>query len=85
MTDGVVLNTDSIVELIKKYAGTTKIFSVGISHSASKRMVRNLSLAGSGKYDTIEDGENLLPKLEKMVKLAIQPAIIDVSLYLRLF
>jgi hypothetical protein len=53
MTDGFVGNDMAIIDAIKKYAGTTRVFSFGIGNSVNRFLLDNMARAGRGEVEYV--------------------------------
>lgn len=79
-TDGYVGNDQAIVDAIRKYAGSTRVFSFGIGNSVNRWLLAEMASAGRGAVDFV-----LLPSdADEVVKLFTErvttPVLTDISI-----
>ncbi|OQV22972.1 von Willebrand factor A domain-containing protein 5A [Hypsibius exemplaris] len=79
LTDGQVSNTESVIELIRKNANNTRVFSFGLGQSPSRSLVNGIAMAGNGKAEFIKQGEVLEDKIGRNLNRALQPAVTDAT------
>jgi len=48
LTDGDVSNSDGVIQLVRKNANKTRVFTLGLGSSASRHLVKGVARAGSG-------------------------------------
>ena len=63
LTDGQVGNEDEIIELCKKHADTSQVFTFGIGAGASEYLARGVARATGGVCEMIFPGERIAPKV----------------------
>ena len=79
LTDGEVSNTDAVIELVRRHAGDTRVFTFGIGAGASHHLVRGLARAGEGEAEFIAPGERVEGKVMRQLSRALQAACTDVA------
>jgi Ca-activated chloride channel family protein len=78
LTDGEVSNTDAVIGLASKHAGSTRVFTFGIGAGASHHLVRGLARAGRGAAEFIYPGERIEKKVVGQFAKLLSPALADV-------
>ncbi|XP_055343969.1 von Willebrand factor A domain-containing protein 5A-like [Paramacrobiotus metropolitanus] len=79
LTDGEVSNTEQVIDLVKKNASDSRVFSFGIGDSCSRSLVNGIALAGNGKSEYCKHGEILEDKIGRHLERALQPAVVQAS------
>jgi hypothetical protein len=79
LTDGAVSNDDQVIKLVRQNSNRTRVFSLGLGSSASRHLVKGVARAGNGTSVFSIDGEDLRPKVMKLLKNSLQPSISDVK------
>ncbi|XP_055344115.1 von Willebrand factor A domain-containing protein 5A-like [Paramacrobiotus metropolitanus] len=79
LTDGEVSNTEQVIDLVKKNASNSRVFSFGIGDSCSRSLVNGIALAGNGKSEYCKHGEILEDKIGRHLERALQPAVVQAS------
>jgi len=79
LTDGAVGNDQQIISLVKRNAGTTRVFSLGLGDGCSRHLVKGVARAGGGTAAFAASNEDLRPKVMSQLKNALQPAVSDVA------
>ena len=77
LTDGEVSNTDAVIALAKRNAGTTRFFMFGIGAGASQHLVSAVARASGGAAEFIAPGERIEPKVMRQFKRLLAPAFLD--------
>ncbi len=78
LTDGEVTNTDEVIALARRHAGTTRFFTFGIGAGASHHLVKGLARASGGAAEFISPGERIEAKVMRQFKRVFAPAMTDV-------
>jgi hypothetical protein len=78
LTDGEVTNTQECIDVVRKNAHTTRIFTFGIGSDASKKLVMGMAEAGEGQYELIKETSNMEEKVLRQLNRALKPALTDV-------
>uniref|UniRef100_A0A671W9Z6 VIT domain-containing protein n=1 Tax=Sparus aurata TaxID=8175 RepID=A0A671W9Z6_SPAAU len=78
-TDGEVWNTKEIISLVKKNSGSHRCFSFGIGEGASSALINGLAKEGGGHAQFITGADRMQPKVMQMLRFALQPAVVDIS------
>ncbi len=79
LTDGDVTNTDPVLELVRRHAGTTRVFAIGIGHGPSRHLLQGLARAGGGSAEFVAPGDRLEAPVLRQVRRALAPALTDVT------
>ena len=85
LTDGQVTNTEQVIDICRKNASTTRIFSVGIGDEVSRHLVQGMARAATGTAEFIVGKEltsssgALEAKLINQLKLATLPSITKID------
>ncbi|XP_055344229.1 von Willebrand factor A domain-containing protein 5A-like [Paramacrobiotus metropolitanus] len=79
LTDGEVFNTEEVINIVKKNASSSRVFSFGIGDSCSRSLVNGIALAGNGKSEYCKHGEILEDKIGRHLERALQPAVVQAS------
>jgi Ca-activated chloride channel homolog len=77
LTDGEVSNTDAVLALAKRHAGTTRFFTFGIGAGASHHLVRGMARASGGAAEFIAPGERIEAKVMRQFRRLLAPAFLD--------
>ena len=75
ITDGAVWDSNEVIQLIKDNAKHTRVHSLGIGHGVSTELVKGAALAAKGAYDFAVEGEDLSPKVVRLLGNAFQPIL----------
>ncbi|XP_041849851.1 von Willebrand factor A domain-containing protein 5A-like isoform X2 [Melanotaenia boesemani] len=78
-TDAEVWNTKEILDLVKKNSDSHRCFSFGIGQGASSALISGMALEGGGHAQFITGTDRMQPKVMQSLKLALQPAVEDIS------
>ena len=79
LTDGMVSNTQAVINLVKTHANHTRLFAFGIGTGVSTSLVKGIARAGKGKAEFVTGSDRLQPKIISCLKLATQPSTTSVS------
>ncbi|KAK3723609.1 hypothetical protein QZH41_019313, partial [Actinostola sp. cb2023] len=77
LTDGRVGNTQQVIELVRTNATRARCFTFGIGAGASTALVKGVARAGKGMAEFVASGDKLRAKVIKVLKNALQPALLD--------
>jgi Ca-activated chloride channel family protein len=80
MTDGQVTNTDAVIEAVRRRQDRVRVFTFGIGRGASHHLVKGLARAGGGAAEFVYPGERIEPKIVRLFRRALSPALTDVRL-----
>lgn len=81
LSDGMVANTDDVIQLVRKQSGTTRCFTFGIGSGVSTALIKGVARAGKGTAEFVSDqDDHQQTKVIRALKRSLQPAISDVSL-----
>ncbi|XP_051978636.1 von Willebrand factor A domain-containing protein 5A-like [Xyrauchen texanus] len=78
-TDGEVQNTKEVLDLVKSQAYAHRCFSFGIGEGASTALITGMAREGSGQAQFITGSDRMQPKVMQSLKLALQPAVVNIS------
>lgn len=78
LTDGEVTNTDAVIALAQRHAGTTRVFTFGIGAGASVHLVKAMARVTGGACELIAPGERIEAKVLRQFKRVLSPAVTDV-------
>jgi len=80
ITDGDVFNTADCIDLIRKEAAHTRVFTLGIGSDASVELVRGLSEAGGGKAEFVTTKDpRMEAKLMRHLTRMLRPVITELN------
>ena len=79
LTDGAVSNDEKIINLVKKCAEDTRVFTLGLGSAASRHLVNGVARAGNGIPIFANLNDDLRPKVITLLKNALTPALTDVE------
>jgi Ca-activated chloride channel family protein len=80
MTDGQVTNSDAVIDAVRRRKERVRVFTFGIGRGASHYLVRGLARAGGGVPEFVYPGERIEPKVVRLFRRALSPAMTDVQL-----
>jgi len=80
MTDGQVTNSDAVIEAVRRRSQHVRVFTFGIGRGASHHLVKGLARAGGGVAEFVYPGERIEPKIVRLFRRALSPALTDVRL-----
>jgi Ca-activated chloride channel family protein len=63
LTDGEVGNESEVFDLVRKGAGATRMFAIGIGAGCNEYFIKGLARAGKGASEFIYPGERIEPKV----------------------
>ncbi|XP_067236704.1 von Willebrand factor A domain-containing protein 5A-like [Chanodichthys erythropterus] len=78
-TDGEVFNTKEVLDLVKHHAHSHRCFSFGIGEGASTALITGMAREGSGHAQFITGTDRMQPKVMQSLRLAMQPAVVKIS------
>ncbi|MBM4111759.1 MAG: VWA domain-containing protein [Phycisphaerae bacterium] len=79
LTDGYVGNDMAIVDAVRRYAGTTRVFSFGIGNSVNRFLLSEMARAGRGAAEFVllpSDAEEVVARFSDRVRT---PVLTDIS------
>lgn len=79
LTDGQVDNTQTILKHVKQFAGTTRIFTLGVG-DADYSLINGLARIGNGTSKLTIDSKDIQKMIIGQLKDALQPVLYDVTL-----
>jgi Ca-activated chloride channel family protein len=79
LTDGEVTNTQAVISLLRRHAGSTRVFAFGVGASPSHHLVRGMARAGGGAAEFIVPGERFETKVIRQLGRMLAPALTDVG------
>jgi hypothetical protein len=80
MTDGQVTNSDAVIDAVRRRKDRVRVFTFGIGGGASHHLVKGLARAGGGDPEFVYPGERIEPKIVRLFRRAMSPAMTDVEL-----
>ena len=80
LTDGAVSNSDRVIQLVKKKAYKTRVFTLGLGSSASRHLVKGVARAGNGLALFSNLNEDLRPKVINLLKNSLTPSLTNVKI-----
>ena len=80
LTDGAVSNSDGVIQLVKKNAHKTRVFTLGLGSSASRHLVKGVARAGNGLALFSNLNEDLRPKVINLLKNSLMPSLTNVKI-----
>ena len=83
LTDGEVTNTDAVIDLATRHAGTARFFTFGIGAGASQHLVKGLARASRGAAEFISPGERIEAKVMRQFTRVFAPAMTGVKVAVR--
>ena len=79
MTDGQVTNADAVIAEVATLIDRVRVFTFGIGRGASHHLVKGLARAGGGAAEFVYPGERLEPKIVRLFRRALSPALTGVE------
>ena len=80
LTDGAVSNDDYVIKLVKDNSMNARVFTLGLGSSASRHLVKGVARAGNGESVFASINEDLRPKVMKLLKNSLMPALTNVQI-----
>eukprot|EP01119_Soliformovum_irregulare_P016300 TRINITY_DN4699_c0_g1_i2.p1 TRINITY_DN4699_c0_g1~~TRINITY_DN4699_c0_g1_i2.p1 ORF type:complete len:850 (+),score=284.73 TRINITY_DN4699_c0_g1_i2:75-2624(+) len=80
LTDGEVRNTQECIDIVRKHANTTRVFTFGVGPEASKALVMGMAKAGEGKFEIIANETEMKSKVMRQLDNALKPAFTDIKI-----
>lgn len=80
MTDGYVGNDMEIIGAVKKYAGTTRVFSFGIGNSINRFLLEGMARAGRGEAEIVTLASNAEAAAERFHERVLAPVLTDIEI-----
>ncbi|KAJ5070028.1 von willebrand factor a domain-containing protein 5a [Anaeramoeba ignava] len=80
LTDGAVSNTEEIISLVKSESKTTRIFTFGIGHGASKELIENIAKITNANFEMILDHSSIQSQVMKQFERSLQPSITNLNI-----
>lgn len=81
LSDGMVANTDDVIQLVRKQSGTTRCFTFGIGSGVSTALIKGVAREGKGTAEFVSDQDDRQQtKVIRALKRSLQTVISDVSL-----
>ncbi|OWF43481.1 von Willebrand factor A domain-containing protein 5A-like [Mizuhopecten yessoensis] len=84
LTDGEVWNVTDCLNLVRRNAQTTRMFSVGIGEGVSTALVKGLAKAGKGRAEFVKGNDRLQTKVVSLLKSAMQSVVTNIQVDLEL-
>ncbi|KAL6479336.1 hypothetical protein MHYP_G00127690 [Metynnis hypsauchen] len=78
-TDGEVFNTKEILDLVRTHSRSHRCFTFGIGQGASTALITGMAKEGRGIAQFITSNDRLQLKVMQSLSLALQPAVVDIS------
>ncbi|KAL7870416.1 hypothetical protein SRHO_G00079130 [Serrasalmus rhombeus] len=78
-TDGGVLNTKEILDLVRTHSRSHRCFTFGIGQGASTALITGMAKEGRGIAQFITSNDRLQLKVMQSLSFALQPAVVDIS------
>ncbi|MBI1854228.1 MAG: VWA domain-containing protein [Planctomycetes bacterium] len=79
LTDGFVGNDLEIIDAVKRYAATTRVFSFGIGNSVNRFLLDGMARAGRGAVETVLLNDDADAKVARFVRRIETPVLTDVE------
>lgn len=80
MTDGQVTNSDAVIDAVRSRSQHVRVFTFGIGRGASHHLVKGLARVGGGCAEFVYPGERIEPKVVRLFRRALSPALTDARL-----
>ena len=80
LTDGAVSNDNYVIKLVKDNSLNARVFTLGLGSSASRHLVKGIARAGNGESVFASINEDLRPKVMKLLKNSLMPALTNVQI-----
>lgn len=63
LTDGAVVDSSKVIDIVKKNAFTTRVHTFGIGSGASRYLVKSCAIFGNGDFQFTTEAEDITPKV----------------------
>jgi von Willebrand factor A domain-containing protein 5 len=80
LTDGGVVNTSEIIQIIRRNSHTTRVFTFGLGNLCSSNLVKGAAIAGGGKATFLLDNTDLNLRVTQQVQRALQASVVNIQL-----
>jgi hypothetical protein len=80
LTDGGICNLSSVLTLIKSNNSKNLIFTIGVGSGCSPDLITSAASFGRGKYEFVQDNEDLTGKVISLLDAAMTPCCDDFTL-----
>ena len=80
LTDGEVGNDMAIIDAVKKYAATTRVFAFGVGNSVNRYLLANMAHAGRGEVEFVTQESERRDAVERFVRRIESPVLTDIEL-----
>jgi hypothetical protein len=80
LTDGEVGNDMAIIDAVKEYAATTRVFAFGVGNSVNRYLLANMAHAGRGEVEFVTQETERKDAVERFVKRIESPVLTDIEL-----
>eukprot|EP01155_Anaeramoeba_flamelloides_P029396 Anaeramoba_flamelloidesa85117_614.p1 GENE.a85117_614~~a85117_614.p1 ORF type:complete len:565 (+),score=118.69 a85117_614:51-1697(+) len=81
LTDGAVYNTPQVIDIVKREAQTTRVFTFGIGSGASTALVEGVAKAGNGACEMIADNDPIRKMVLRQLNRALKPSITNMEVH----
>ncbi|XP_061431423.1 von Willebrand factor A domain-containing protein 5A-like [Lethenteron reissneri] len=75
LTDGMVDNTQGVIQTVKHHSMDHRCFAFGIGQSVSTELIKQVAHAGKGLSEFVTSSDRLQAKVLRMLKCAMQPSL----------
>jgi ubiquitin/uncharacterized protein YegL len=80
LTDGCVYNTKEVAHLVKKNNTLAEVYTLGIGNGCSTELIRSCAKNGNGKYEFVQDSNNISFKVVSLLNASVSPRIFNFQL-----
>ncbi len=80
MTDGYVGNDMAIIDAVKKYADTARVFSFGIGNSVNRYLLDGIAHAGRGEAEYVTLASQAEAAVERFHERILAPVLTDITI-----
>lgn len=80
-TDGMIADESTVIDLIRREIGHSRLFTVGIGHGVNSRFLRDAARFGRGSYTGIADLGQIQERMSELLAQLTSPVLHDIELH----
>lgn len=80
-TDGMIADESTVIDLIRREIGHSRLFTIGIGHGVNSRFLRDAARFGRGSYTAIADLGEINERMSELLIQLTSPVLHDIELH----